>query len=251
MYQPIENEIFHVHTWRCGHAGEEQDYEYVEKAIELGASRIVFTDHCPYPGNYFLYRMDMEQLEDYVTSMKQLKCEYGRQIEVLAGLEVEYLPRYENYYKELKASGDYDLLLLGQHMYEHEDGSYSFSELDKTKEFVGLCNAMVEGAKTGLFDVIAHPDRAFRGCREWNREMLGAAYDVINAARANQLYLEKNYSSMRNEHQYWESFWVRAGMEKVLYGYDAHSVAVMELFWKDAHARELSQEEINHLLGRK
>ena len=66
MYQPIENEIFHVHTWRCGHAGEEQDYEYVEKAIELGASRIVFTDHCPYPGNVFLYRMDMEQLDDYV-----------------------------------------------------------------------------------------------------------------------------------------------------------------------------------------
>ena len=251
MYQPIEKEIFHVHTWRCGHAGEEQDYEYVEKAIELGASRIVFTDHCPYPGNIFLYRMDMEQLDDYVTSMKQLKREYGKTIEVLAGLEVEYLPAYENYYKELKASGDYDLLLMGQHMYEHEDGRYSFTELDKTNEFVGLCQAMVKGAKTGLFDVIAHPDRAFRGCREWNREMTSAAYDVINAAKANHLYLEKNYSSMRNEYQYWEPFWVRAGMENILYGYDAHSVAVMELFWKEAHFGGLSQEEINRLLGGK
>ena len=54
MYQPIENEIFHVHTWRCGHAGEEQDYEYVEKAIALGVKRIVFTDHCPFPGDFFL-----------------------------------------------------------------------------------------------------------------------------------------------------------------------------------------------------
>ena len=251
MYQPIENEIFHVHTWRCGHAGEEQDYEYVEKAIELGASRIVFTDHCPYPGNVFLYRMDMEQLDDYVASMKQLKREYGSKIEVLAGLEAEYLPKYDSYYRELKASGDFDLLLLGQHMYEHEDGRYSFTELDKTNEFVGLCRAMVEGAKTGLFDVIAHPDRAFRGCREWNQEMMNAAYDVINAAKANQLYLEKNYSSMRNEYQYWEPFWVRGGMEKILYGYDAHSVAVMELFWKESHPGGLSQEEINILLGGK
>ena len=251
MYQPIENEIFHVHTWRCGHAGEEQDYEYVEKAIELGASRIVFTDHCPYPGNPFLYRMDMEQLDDYVTSMKQLKREYGKKIEVLAGLEAEYLPAYQDYYKELKASGDFDLLLLGQHMYEHEDGSYSFSELDKTREFAGLCHAMVVGMATGLFDVIAHPDRAFRGCREWNQEMLYDAYEVIYAANKKQLYLEKNYSSMRNEYQYWEPFWVCAGMSKTLYGYDAHSVAVMELFWKEAHFEGLTQAEINHLLGGK
>ena len=237
MYQPIKNEIFHVHTWRCGHAGEEQDYEYVEKAIELGASRIVFTDHCPYPKNPFLYRMDMELLEDYISSMKQLKREYGKKIEVLVGLETEYLPAYENYYKELKASGDYDLLLLGQHMYEHEDGGYDFTEWDKTHEFIGFCNAMVQGANSGLFDVIAHPDRAFRGCREWNQQMMDAAYDVIFAAKKNQLYLEKNYSSMRNEYQYWDAFWVRAGMEKILYGYDAHSVAVMEQFWRETHGK--------------
>jgi len=57
MYRPIPNEIFHVHTWRCEHAGEEQDCEYVKKAIELGASRIVFTDHCPFPGNPFRKRI--------------------------------------------------------------------------------------------------------------------------------------------------------------------------------------------------
>lgn len=234
MYQPIENEIFHVHTWRCGHAGEEQDYEYVEKAIALGANRIVFTDHCPYPKNLFLYRMNMELLENYVSSMKQLKREYAGRIEVLSGLEVEYLPAYENYYRELKASGDYDLLLLGQHMYEHADGSYDFSESDRINEFVGLCSAMVEGVKTGLFDVIAHPDRAFRGCREWNEEMTSVAKELISAACENQIYLEKNYSSMKNEYQYWESFWKLAGSAKILHGYDAHSVGVMELFWKES-----------------
>lgn len=250
MYQPIENEIFHVHTWRCGHAGEEQDYEYVEKAIELGASRIVFTDHCPYPGNVFLYRMDMELLEDYISSMKQLKREYGKKIEVLAGLEAEYLPSYEKYYKELKATGDFDLLLLGQHMYEHVDGSFDFSKEDELTEYKGLCKAMIQGAATGLFDVIAHPDRAFRGCREWLGGMVHASYDVIAAASKYDLYLEKNYSSMKNPYQYWESFWVRAAGAKILFGYDAHSVAGMEDFWRNAHM-QISQEEINRLLSGK
>ena len=52
-YRPIENEIFHVHTWRCKHAGEEREWEYIERAMELGAERIVFTDHCPFPGDLF------------------------------------------------------------------------------------------------------------------------------------------------------------------------------------------------------
>ena len=30
MYVPIENEVFHVHTKRCGHAGNYEDREYVE-----------------------------------------------------------------------------------------------------------------------------------------------------------------------------------------------------------------------------
>ena len=34
--------IFHVHTYRCGHAGQDPDELYVRKAIELGASAITF-----------------------------------------------------------------------------------------------------------------------------------------------------------------------------------------------------------------
>ena len=83
MYKPIEGEIFHVHTWRCKHASEEQDYEYVEKAIDLGADRIVFTDHSPFPGNPFRSRMEIEQLPEYISSLCQLKKEYGAKIDAI------------------------------------------------------------------------------------------------------------------------------------------------------------------------
>ena len=37
--------LFHVHTYRCGHAENISEEVYVEKAITLKASDIWFTDH--------------------------------------------------------------------------------------------------------------------------------------------------------------------------------------------------------------
>ncbi len=68
-------------------------------------------------------------------------------------------------------------------MFEHEDGTWSFMDEDKTDEYVGLCKAMVAGARTGLFDVIAHPNRAFRRCKDWNPDMMRASREVITEAK--------------------------------------------------------------------
>jgi HisJ family histidinol phosphate phosphatase len=228
-YHPVPGEIFHVHTKRCGHAGEETDAEYVEKAIELGAPRIVFTDHAPFPGNPFGNRMTMEQLPEYLESMRRLKSEYRDRIEVLCGLEAEYLPSFLEYYRSLREKEGMDLLIIGQHFYEHEPGHYSFSDEDKSGEYIGLCNAMEEGAKTGLFEVIAHPDRAFRRRTSFGKEETAAAGKVIQAAVRNGLYLERNYSSMRRTHQYWDEFWKLLPPEAMtLYGCDAHAAQEMK-----------------------
>ena len=244
MYKPMPKEIFHVHTRRCKHAGEEQDYEYVEKAIDLGASRIVFTDHCPFPGNPFRSRMEIEELPEYILSMKQLKKEYDSKIEVLAGLEVEYFPSFENYYKELKDSGEFDLLMMGQHMFEHEDGTWSFMDEEKSDEYVGLCKAMVEGVRTGLFDVIAHPDRAFRWNTVWNSDTMRVGRTVISEAIKHGIWLEKNYSSMQQKYQYWEEFWNKDTRKHQLYGYDAHSVAEMESIWKSRRVKKWEEKKV-------
>ena len=41
---------YHVHTYRCGHAGGETR-DFVRRAVELGLSEIGLTDHIPL---YFL-----------------------------------------------------------------------------------------------------------------------------------------------------------------------------------------------------
>ena len=82
MYFQKEDEIFHVHTNRCGHAGNEADDEYVEKALTLGADRIVFTDHAPFPGDPFVNCMKMNHLSEYCLSTKPLKVKCQGRIEV-------------------------------------------------------------------------------------------------------------------------------------------------------------------------
>lgn len=248
MYQPLDNEIFHVHTKRCRHAGDDEDFRYVESAINLSADRIVFTDHAPFPGNPFRNRMEMDELPEYVAAMKALKKEYAGRIEVLFGLEIEYLPGFQAYYQELHASKDFDLLMIGQHFFENEDGSFSFSDADKSEEFKGLSAAIVQGIETGLFDVVAHPDRIFRRCKYWDSELMRASYDIINAAAKHQVLLEKNFTSQQRKNQYWQPFWVRAAGKPVLEGYDAHSVAEMEQIRLRTCAI-LTQEEINSLFG--
>lgn len=232
-----ERDIFHVHTYRCGHAGDELDELYVQKAIELGAQGIVFTDHCPFPGNPFGNRMDIEELPEYIATLKDLKEKYAGQIDVRIGLEVEYLPSYKEYYKQLYESKQLDYMMIGQHFYEKTDGGYSFSDKDKSREFVGLCDAIVEGIKTGFFNVVAHPDRSFRGCKEWTQEMQVVADQIIQAAREHGVALEENYASKRKDRQYWEQFWINTTNMYIRKGCDAHSVAEMEERWKQIVGR--------------
>ena len=82
MYKPAEKEVFHVHTYRCKHASNEDDEAYVKAAVDLGAKRIVFTDHAPFPGNPFGHRMQYEELSEYISSLLILKDKYAAIIEI-------------------------------------------------------------------------------------------------------------------------------------------------------------------------
>lgn len=77
--------LFHVHTYRCKHASDETDELYIKRAIELGASKITFTDHAPFPGNPFGNRMGLEELTEYVDTLSELRKRYEGIIDVGIG----------------------------------------------------------------------------------------------------------------------------------------------------------------------
>ena len=41
------NYIFHVHTRRCKHASDENNEKYIQRALQLGANKIVYTAKVP------------------------------------------------------------------------------------------------------------------------------------------------------------------------------------------------------------
>ena len=219
-------EIFHVHTKRCGHAEDLPEEEYVKKAIELGADRITFTDHAPFPGDYFNGRMKLAELPEYIATLLSLKRKYADQIDIVTGLEIEYLPSFHSYIEDLKNNEDIQYLLLGQHFYELSCGSWSFNLSDKSLEWKGLLYAQMEGIASGLFDGVAHPDRAYKRCKVWTEDMQDAGEELIAfAGHYGCLPLEKNFASRSRKKYYWSEFWDMVPKDlTIIYGCDAHSV---------------------------
>lgn len=232
MYNVNYGDIFHVHTYRCKHATNDTDKMYIKKAIELGATSITFTDHAPFPGNPFGNRMSIEQLPEYVQSLCDLREQLRDIIQIRIGLEIEYLPNFQSYYEKLNNLGCFDVLMLGQHFYQCADNGYNFSlekEELQQKEAEGICKAVLAGMETGFFQVIAHPDRMFRYCGKWNKNMEQMSNEIIKTAMQQDIILEQNLSSMKKENNYRDEFWeLVPSTAKIYLGTDAHAVSQLE-----------------------
>lgn len=230
-----KTELFHVHTYRCRHAEEIPDEAYVKKAIALGASGILFSDHTPFPGNPFGNRMDIEQLPEYLHTIQALKEKYADSIAVRAGLEIEYLPSFRGFYEELRENPLLDFIMIGQHMYEVSPGLYSFQLSSSEKnmsEHIGCMEAMIQGIESGLFDVVAHPDRCFKRRKEWTDEMTDLSVHLIGVACKAGMKLEKNLESMKRKRNYREEFWdLVPDTADIVIGTDAHSLEELVEKW--------------------
>lgn len=222
-------DLFHVHTYRCGHAKNIPNEEYVKKAISIGATGIWFTDHAPFPGDPFGGRMRYEELDEYLSTLSLLKQQYANEIEIHIGLEIEYFPSFNRigYYKDLRERTEIELLLLGQHLAETTPGEYTFSwdkERLKQEEYLALGNALINGLQSGYFDAVAHPDRIFRRQKHWPSDMGVITKGIIEVAKDCQIPLEQNESSKRRKHHYWKEFWELAADVPAISGLDAHSL---------------------------
>ena len=227
-----DNDLFHVHTKRCGHAEDISDEAYIEKALGIGASGIWFTDHAPFPKDPFRQRMKYSQLNEYLHSLSELKKRYKAHINIHIGLEIEYFPTYDRsgYYKELVSDERIEILLLGQHMAEDATcpGKYTF-DWDKGRlkdeEYVALGEAVCSGIRSRYFNAVAHPDRIFRRKKIWDEGMEKVSLNIISAAKTYNIPLEQNESSRRQKNHYWKEFWdLTDEKTEIIHGLDAHSL---------------------------
>ena len=227
----LKDRIYHVHSVRCGHATDEPDEAYIRAAIALGAKELSFSEHMPIPGDLLNYQMHMDQLPEYVETLKRLQARYADRIAIRIGLEVEYLPQFDAYIRSLKTDYGLEFLILGQHIYEHADGTLSFFDGEETKkrcDMTGLADGMIAGIKTGLFETVAHPDRIYRRREGWGEAEAETAKCIIAAAVKQGIPLEKNMESRKIKNLYRPEFWALVPPEcGIVYGVDAHAVSEM------------------------
>jgi len=153
----------HMHTSRCGHAvGEAR--EYALASIAAGLAEITFTDHQPFlrgrdPG----LTMAAEELPRYVEEVLALKDELAGKIRIKLGLEADYLPELVPETRAALSTVPWDLVLGGVHFI----GAWGFDDPRQLEEWESRDVSDVyrayfadlrAAAKTGLFDVMPHPD---------------------------------------------------------------------------------------------
>ena len=217
---------FHTHTTRCHHAtGTER--EYIEQAISCGFKTLGFSDHTPFYDTYGFAvtpRMSASELEDYTSTLVQLREEYKKDIEILIGYEVEYTPTYfKEILSELKKY-PYDFIIQGQHFVEGAmSDHYAGDATDSIRYLEDFVETTIEGMKTGEFMYLAHPDLVkYTGPDDIYLEKMRP---IIEAAEELDIPLEVNmYGFADNRNYPDERFWrmVPEYDVKVVLGCDAH-----------------------------
>ena len=216
---------YHTHTYRCGHAVGE-DRQYVETAIERGLKVLGFSDHVPMPspdGHESRFRVPLGQLEDYVTSVLDLRAEYKRDIVVRLGFEAEYYPDLFEAMLELLRSYPVDYMILAQHFNNSRETIYNpllQLSLEALQQYVDM---VVAGMETGKYSCVAHPDLFyFAGPdRVYQREMAR----ICRRAKELDVPLEINVLGLREGRCYPNDlFWplVKAEGCRAVLGCDAH-----------------------------
>lgn len=172
-------------------------------AIEKGLSAIVITDHMPldFPTRY---AMDPEKIPAYREEIKKAAHSRRKDITVLSGMEMEFIPGHEKWIEEIKNMG-WDMLLISIHEIVTEKGTFLINgredEFRQTLEtafandFQAFCREYYalfqQAAKTGWFDTAGHLDVLkkhnrnncyFDENQDWYRELVHNTLDAIAAA---------------------------------------------------------------------
>ncbi len=227
--EPILTANYHTHTARCHHAAG-TDRDYVEAALTAGLKTLGFADHVPWPypdGWTPRVRMTMDELPDYIRSILSLREEYAGRIELLIGFESEYFSSMFRAQQEIFADHPIDYLLLAQHFLDtDQDGFYVGRPFDNPRFLTKYVDQLLEGANTGAYRYICHPDLPnFTGDEAvYRREMRR----LCREAKSLGLPLEVNILGLREGRQYPSRRFFELAAEEgnnLILGVDAHDPA--------------------------
>ncbi|MCP4425190.1 MAG: histidinol-phosphatase HisJ family protein [Chloroflexi bacterium] len=187
----------HMHTPLCKHAiGEPESYAAV--AEKRGLKGIIFTCHNPGPNGWSSHvRMSLEQFDEYVDMVERARGVWNGRVDVLLGLESDYVPGMESFLENLHARADFNHILgsihpqLSYYRRVHDNG-------DPFVFFRTYFDMLAQAAETGLFDTLSHPDLVKNVYpRQWRIDpLLDDIRDSLDRIAAAGVAMELNTSGL-------------------------------------------------------
>lgn len=207
LYPIIQN--LHTHTMRCKHAAGDVE-EYVKEAKSQGIKILGISDHTPLPDDWAPnIRMGEQELPGYLKAIQRARRDYP-DITLYSGLECDYFPRYEAYFKEeLLGHNKLDYLIGSIHAFELEGREiYMEPSIDMGEPILmqAYAKAMVQAIHSGLFAFIAHPDLFNTVLKSWNPQVEACIREIMKAAESSKVPLEINTSGYGKARQNPELF---------------------------------------------
>ncbi len=240
---------FHTHTYLCKHANG-APVDYARSAADNGMDVLGFSDHAPFPEKDFGYRMEYSELEKYISETDIAKNQFKDKLRIYTGLEIEYIPSCDQYYRFLKDKDNelrMDYLVLGEHYFGSEPEKVkNIAFVDNSSDFIEYAEYIAEALSKPYFAFCAHPDIMFKQHIKPDKNSEKACRIILDAAEKYDSILEFNANGLRRGLQkypdgirypypyipFWEE--LKGSSIRVIIGADSH---IPEQVW-DASVEE-------------
>ena len=153
----------HNHTAMCCHAFGEME-EYVNAAVERGIKIFGFAAHSPWmPQDDEKMALSYQEVDFYITEVKRLQKKYADKIDILLGMEMDFLPDHTDEAIEFDHKYGFDYIIGSIHHingwgFDQETQLHLYQKHSVREIYEGYYDLVKQLAGSGLFDVIGHLD---------------------------------------------------------------------------------------------
>ena len=153
---------FHSHHRRCGHAAGELA-DYIEAAIAKGMTSFGVSDHGPaywLPGDHDQpgTQMALSEIGNYAAEARELKKRFADRIQVLVGVEADWIEGREDDLRRWLDAQEFDYVLGSVH---YARGVNIFNkkrwQTEKASDvYHAYYHSVAFAASRGIFDIMSH-----------------------------------------------------------------------------------------------
>jgi histidinol-phosphatase (PHP family) len=197
---------YHTHTPLCRHATGEPTALAAE-AVRLGLSELGFSDHAPMPRDDFDdWRMRVGDLDRYLAGVEQARRDHPN-LTIKIGLEVDYLPGYEEWVRDLSARHPWDYFIGSVHYISESWAIDNPAEIARWKDrepwevWTAYFERLTQAVESGLFDIIGHVDLCKKFAFYPRQDCTGLFAGFLRAAKRRGSVIELNTAGLRKECQ--------------------------------------------------